>query len=171
MYTMTLYLQSLYKYGTLQMYGCGIKSYVDICHLSVCHMLHRGSFLLYGNYRQAAHNTISSIARNMQVPFISLSTPVNVSGQDSTGFMLYMEPLYTRAILDVINHKQWTSIHYIYDNEGGKQAIYIMYCNYDKEAGKYIYKKFVHDIICYCFVLILASAEQTLSFSNLTREF
>ena len=38
----------------------------------------------------------------------------------TTVTMLYMRPLYTQAIIDIIRHYRWTRIFYVFDNEDGK---------------------------------------------------
>lgn len=43
---------------------------------------------------------------------------MNTSGQEF-GYELYMRPYYVKAIADIIKHKTWNDIWYIYDSDEG----------------------------------------------------
>lgn len=39
------------------------------------------------------------------------------------GFVLYMRPLYDRALVDVIRHYKWPKIYYVYDTSEGRISL------------------------------------------------
>ena len=64
-------------------------------------------------------NMVKSITNAFHMPYVTPSMAVNMTGQN-LGYMLFMRPMYTKAIIDVIRHYQWTKIYYLYDTEEGE---------------------------------------------------
>ena len=41
-------------------------------------------------------------------------------GLSTAGYMLYLHPLYHRAVVELINFHSWSHLHYVYDSVDGK---------------------------------------------------
>ena len=78
-----------------------------------------GMFLLFGMHDMNTINLVRSYTNIFHMPYVTPSIPVNVTGQNN-GYMLYMRPLYTQAIIDIIKYHGWNRVFYIFDSEDGK---------------------------------------------------
>ena len=78
-----------------------------------------GMFVLFGTHDMRTVNTVRSYTNTFHMPYVTPSMPVNDTGQNN-GYMLYMRPFYTQAIIDIIKHYRWTKVFYLFDSEDGK---------------------------------------------------
>ena len=78
-----------------------------------------GRFVLFGTHDMRTVNTVRSYTNKFHMPYVTSSMPVNVTGQNN-GYILYMRPLYTQAIIDIIRHYRWTRVFYLFNNEDGE---------------------------------------------------
>ena len=85
----------------------------------VCSQMFSGRSVLFGMHDMRTVNTVRSYTNTFHIPYVTSSMPVNVTGQNN-GYMLYMRPLYTQAIIDIIKHYRWARIFYVFDSEDGK---------------------------------------------------
>ena len=53
------------------------------------------------------------------MPYITTSMPFNISGQQND-FEIYMQPLYSKALIEFMDSVGWTKVHYVYINEEGR---------------------------------------------------
>ena len=100
---------------------------------SVCSQMFGGRFALFGTHDMRTVNTVRSYTNKFHMPYVTSSMPVNVTGQNN-GYILYMRPLYTQAIIDIIRHYHWTRIFYVFDKEDGK-------CH-KRQRGTIVYRAF-----------------------------
>ena len=56
------------------------------------------------------------------MPYVTSGMAVNTSRQE-VGYELYIRPLYTRAILDLIKHYDWKEVYYFYSNNEGMLGV------------------------------------------------
>ena len=84
-----------------------------------------GIMALFGLHNARTHNTVKTFTDAFHMPYVTPSASLNSTEQDK-GFMLYMRPFYTKAVLDVIHHYSWEKIYYFYQNDDGKDN----YVNY-----------------------------------------
>lgn len=78
-----------------------------------------GIFALFGTHDMRTINTVRSFTQAFHMPYVTPSLAVNSSNQN-TGYVLYMRPHYTQAIIDIIKHYRWTIVYYVYDSEDGE---------------------------------------------------
>ena len=103
-------------------------------HFAVCSVVaaHSATALL-GNERRNALPLIDAFARTFHVPYVSVtSSPPNAAavmatrdaaaeaGEEDRAFVLYIQPSYRRAIVDVVRQYRWTRIYYIYTDPEGR---------------------------------------------------
>ena len=75
---------------------------------------------IIGVSNASALSTIQSYSNKFQVPFIALSMAQNST--NGSPFQLFMRPMYTKGILDVITSYAWSKILYVYDTDEGKNV-------------------------------------------------
>ena len=86
----------------------------------------KGIFAQFGVMNRSSLDTVDSIARTFHMPYVTPSAPVNSTYQQ-TGFILYMRPLYDKAMLDVIKFYRWPKIYYIYDTDEGENLFILVH--------------------------------------------
>ncbi len=78
-----------------------------------------GIFMLFGKHNMRIINTLKSFSRTFHMPFVTTGPPVNTTGQRH-GYELYLRPMYSRAIVEVMKFYRWKDVWYIYDSDEGK---------------------------------------------------
>lgn len=86
--------------------------------LTVCSLVSNGIFALFGMHDMRTINTLRSFTQALHLPYVTPSLAVNNSIPNMS-YMLYMRPLHTQAIMDVIKHYRWTVLYYLYNSEDG----------------------------------------------------
>ena len=108
--------------------ACG-RGDVVVCSVVAAH----SATALLGNERRNALPLIDAFARTFHVPYVSVtSSPPNAAavmatrdaaaeaGDENRAFVLYIQPSYRRAIVDVVRAYHWTRIYYIYTDPEGR---------------------------------------------------
>ena len=83
--------------------------------------MQKGIFALLGTHNANTINTIKSFTSTFQMPYITPSMPFNTSGQE-TGFEIYMQPLYSRALISYMTERNWQKAYYVYIDQDGKST-------------------------------------------------
>lgn len=101
---------------TAMLLNVGVTFIHDL--FSVCSLLKKGVFGIIGVSDASALSTIQSYSNTFKVPFISLSMTQNSSNHGE--YQLFIRPVYTNGLLDVIINYGWDRILYVYENDEGK---------------------------------------------------
>ncbi len=78
-----------------------------------------GIFLMFGISSMHTQNMVKSITNAFHMPYVTPSMAVNMTDQN-LAYMLFMRPMYTKAIIDTIKYYGWTEIYYLYDTDEGQ---------------------------------------------------
>ena len=90
--------------------------------LPVCDMLRTGIFALVGSHTVETADIYRLFTSTFMVPFITVGIPlVASSGGLRMDYGVYMTPVYTQAMMDIIRHYGWTKIQYVYNTLEGKR--------------------------------------------------
>lgn len=86
--------------------------------LLVCERMKDGVFTLFGTHEVQALEVMKSYTKAFRMPYVTPSLAANSSGQEY-GYELYLRPLYSRALLDIINYYDWKLITYVFQTQEG----------------------------------------------------
>ncbi|XP_029654179.1 glutamate receptor, partial [Octopus sinensis] len=83
----------------------------------VCTIMSKEVFAVFGKANTSMLATVKSYSNTFQIPYLTTSMAMNTS--DPTPYILFLRPMYVKAIVDLIHHFQWDVVHYVYiSNEG-----------------------------------------------------
>ncbi|KAL5011716.1 hypothetical protein ScPMuIL_010267 [Solemya velum] len=83
----------------------------------VCQKLNEGVYGIVGVSNSSALATIQSYSNTFKVPFVTLSFAHNFTTPAS--FQLFMRPINTDAITDLLQFHRWTQLIYLYNSDEG----------------------------------------------------
>lgn len=93
---------------------------------SVCSLLSAGAIVLLGHVGKPTLATIKAYSESLEVPFIFLNNPSHpLEGADSArpSFQFYLQPSISKAIVDIVQWYEWTSLVYIYNTNEGNDLL------------------------------------------------
>ncbi|ESO10960.1 hypothetical protein HELRODRAFT_190246 [Helobdella robusta] len=118
---------------------------------TLCSFLEKGVLAIHGPISLASMDIFRSYTDTFHIPSISSNVAVNDSAMTSSslvsgdrkGFQLYVKPLYSKAILDLLKHYNWKEIWYLYDSDEGLdrlQQLLDCIADHNYDARVYLYK-------------------------------
>ncbi|KAJ8297895.1 hypothetical protein KUTeg_024426 [Tegillarca granosa] len=83
----------------------------------LCKQMSHGVFLFFGMSSIRSMDIVRSYCKRFHMPYISPSLSDVSVHMDPEGFQIHMKPPYTEALVEMIRHYEWHSVHYLYDSE------------------------------------------------------